>query len=365
MKKITPNTLVLAILLYGLFVWNLLTPSQALSASERRRLAQRPEPTVDTLFNGSYMEDYDRYATDQFAGRAGFRRLKLRVEFQLLRKSDSGGLFASGGQLFKQEYPLRTDKVQALCDKLRQLAATFPEGAAIYYAMVPDKNAYLPEGDGHLAMDYAALEALLAQQLPEWSGISLLDALALNDYYTTDLHWRQERLQPVLQRLFAAMDIPAEASLEGYELHSHSPFYGAYHGQMAGLAQADTICWLTDEVLEQALVTSVERPGEQLPVYHQAGLAGMDGYDLFLHGAQAIVTLHNPAGATGRRLVLFRDSFGSALAPLLLQGYDTVTLVDLRYVSPALLGDYLSYEGADILFLYSGTLINNSDAIRG
>ena len=64
-------------------------------------------------------------------------------------------------------------------------------------------------------------------------------------------------------------------------------------------------------------------------------------------------------------MVLFRDSFGSSLAPLLLQGYRKVTLVDIRYMDPKLLGDYVNFQSADVLFLYSTLVLNSSGALRG
>ena len=61
---------------------------------------------------------------------------------------------------------------------------------------------------------------------------------------------------------------------------------------------------------------------------------------------------------------MFRDSFGSSLAPLLASGYRTITLVDLRYITSAELGKYLEVTDQDVLFLYSTLLLNNSMAMR-
>ncbi|MBQ2264154.1 MAG: hypothetical protein II341_02020, partial [Oscillospiraceae bacterium] len=65
-----------------------------------------------------------------------------------------------------------------------------------------------------------------------------------------------------------------------------------------------------------------------------------------------------------RELVVFRDSFGSSLIPLLVKDYATVTVVDTRYVSPDLLGQYLEFEKQDVLFLYSTLILNNSLALK-
>ena len=62
--------------------------------------------------------------------------------------------------------------------------------------------------------------------------------------------------------------------------------------------------------------------------------------------------------------MIFRDSFGSAIAPLLVQGYKTVTLVDVRYISTSQLGAYADFAGKDVLFLYSTLVLNNSTALK-
>ena len=89
----------------------------------------------------------------------------------------------------------------------------------------------------------------------------------------------------------------------------------------------------------------------------------MDGYDLFLSGAEAFLRIDNPAGEG--ELVLFRDSFGSSLAPLLAGSYARVSIVDLRYISTEALGQFLEVSPeADVLFLYSVPVLNNSETIK-
>jgi len=77
-----------------------------------------------------------------------------------------------------------------------------------------------------------------------------------------------------------------------------------------------------------------------------------------------LLRIENPNAKTDRELILFRDSFGSALAPLLLQDYKTVTLVDIRYISSQLLGNFLTFQKQDVLFAYSTLILNNSTTLK-
>ena len=93
-------------------------------------------------------------------------------------------------------------------------------------------------------------------------------------------------------------------------------------------------------------------------------LSSPDLYDVFLSGAQPILVIDNPAGEPGKELVLFRDSFGSSLAPLLAEGYQRVTLVDIRYMSQEQIGQYVTFENQDVLFLYSTLVLNNGRSLK-
>jgi hypothetical protein len=68
--------------------------------------------------------------------------------------------------------------------------------------------------------------------------------------------------------------------------------------------------------------------------------------------------------ATDKRLIIFRDSYTSSLAPLLLEAYSEITLIDLRYISSNLLKDYVNFDNADIMFLYGVSVINSASGLK-
>ena len=98
-----------------------------------------------------------------------------------------------------------------------------------------------------------------------------------------------------------------------------------------------------------------------IPVYDKKKAADKDPYECFLSGPLSLLTIKNPNARNEKRLIIFRDSFGSAIAPLLISGYEQITLADLRYIRPEILEKFISFEKCDVLFLYS-TLVLNSFA---
>ena len=91
---------------------------------------------------------------------------------------------------------------------------------------------------------------------------------------------------------------------------------------------------------------------------------GKDPYEMFLSGSLSLITIENPNATTDKELVIFRDSFGSSIAPLLVEGYAKVTLVDIRYVASDLVGRFVDFENQDVLFLYSTLVLNNSVTLK-
>jgi len=77
-----------------------------------------------------------------------------------------------------------------------------------------------------------------------------------------------------------------------------------------------------------------------------------------------MLTIDNPHGKADRELIVFRDSFGSSMVPLLIRDYSKVTLVDTRYISSDLLDQFVDFHGQDVLFLYSSLILNSSSAIK-
>lgn len=199
--------------------------------------------------------------------------------------------------------------------------------------------------------------------MPWASPVRLTDSLSIQDYYRTDTHWRQERLLPAAQALCQALGVSSPQQEDYAVTPLEKPFYGVYYGQAALPMQPDTMYLLKSDLLDDCRVYDYET-GETAAVYDMTKLDSKDLYDVYLSGARSLLTIENPNAATDRELIVFRDSFGSSIAPLLVNDYARVTLVDLRYIRSDYLGQFLDFHGQDVLFLYSTLLLNNSAAIK-
>lgn len=359
-RSILGMALVAAVWL-GLAVAAWCCPATDYSMTERRELAALPEVRAQSLLSGQFMSDFESYTLDQFPFREGFRQLKARFHYGVLCQLDNNGIYLAQGHAAKLEYPLKEDSVEHALTVFQRIRDRYLENCRVFCTVVPDKGYYLAEELGYPAMDYEKLFQDISDGMPYARYIDLSDSLTIDSYYRTDTHWRQEALLPAVYKLCDAMGIPKPEGL--LAVSESRPFYGVYYGQAALPMEADVLYTTHSELLENCRVYNYET-GQYSGIYDQEKLAGADLYEVFLSGSVSLLRIENPMAETDRELIIFRDSFGSSIAPLLVQGYKTVTLVDIRYLSSAMLGRFLDFQNQDVLFLYSSLVLNNSNTLQ-
>jgi len=359
MKRTISLILVLALWVsLAAFAW--VKPPAASSDSERRPLEQFPELSGESLLSGQFMKDFADYAVDQFPLRDSFRTLNAWLTYYLLGQSDNNGIYLHDGYAARMEYPMDEASIDYAIARFQDLYDMYLTDCNVHFALVPDKNDYLAESAGALSMDYDALYEKMAQSLPWAELIDLREQLSISSYYRTDTHWTQEAILPAANAIADSLGVTVP---EFEQMTLQRPFYGVYYGQAALPMEPDQLHYLTNEVLENCTVYCHDN-GLQSQVYDMTKLDSRDLYDIFLSGGAAVLEITNPAGEPGKELIVFRDSFGSAMVPLLLNDYETVWVMDTRYVSPAMLGQLVEFSDQDVLFLYSTLILNSSSALR-
>lgn len=376
-KKIAAVVFLLALVCVPVAAF--LLPDQAVSKTERRKLAKKPAFTVAAFWDGTYMEQLETYFSEQFPVRDGLRTVKAETETALLGKADTNGYFKVEDGIYHLEAELNEKNVGRVADSIEKLCTEQFQNADCYVAVIPDKNYYLAaqcEDAGsenekwkgsilkhYPTLDYARLDEMIQAEIPSAQKINLYDKLHLEDYYRTDLHWKQEKITGVVDTLVQSMGQQTNTVSGGWQVATEN-FIGAYGAASALKTTPDTIFYRTDPSIERMQVYDYERK-QDVSVYAPEKIGGMDDYDFYLWGARALLTIQNSECHNGKNLLLFRDSFGSSIAPLLAEYYEEVTLVDLRYVSAShalgLLGD-TKYQ--DVLFLYSAPILNHGDSLR-
>lgn len=352
-----------ALFILGFSLWGLIAPDKELSLSERRKLAQFPEISWKSVKDGSFMSSFETYTLDQFPLRDEFRTLKSVTSLYAMGRLDNNDIYISNGFASKLEYPLNALSVKYAASRFEYVYDRYlkDNGSKVYLSVVPDKNYFMAESGGYPYLDYAELVSSLRDQVSFAEYIDIFPLLELDDYYKTDTHWRQEEIIDVARKLASGMGVELKAEYTKKDVGV--PFYGVYYGQSALPLPAEKIYCMESDVFSGCTVFDFET-NKEMSIYEMDKADGNDPYELFLGGSKSLIQIDNPNATTDKELIIFRDSFGSSLAPLLVEGYKTITVVDIRYISPVILGNLVEFHGQDVLFIYSTLVLNNSVTIK-
>ena len=343
-------------------IGTLLSPDREYSVFERRKLEQMPV-YADYEELADYFSAWEIYLTDQFLLRDELRFLKSGFAHGVLGQLDVNGYYSEKGSQAQLLYPMNEENFVANIELMEDIRQTYFAENAVYYGVIPDKSYYM---NAPLGLDYDKIHKLFSETL-QAKQIPLAENLTLDDYYDTDIHWKQENLKGIYNAFATVMNPSLPAW--NFETKTAGSFYGVLYGQAAMPAKKDQMNYLIGGSADALSVTllnigadgKVTESEEQL--YDLDAFSGDDAYDLYLGGENPMLRIVNQGAATEKKLILFRDSFGRSIAPLLAEGYSEIILVDLRWIRSMalpLFADYLEAdENTDVLFLYSAQVLNS------
>ena len=150
MKTKTKNivqTVVFALLLFGLAFFGWFGKDKDFSNDERRVLASFPELTWESLMSLEFMEDFDTYTQDQFPLRDTFRGVKTAAQFYVFNRAETNGLYMEDGYISKLDGEVSYPMLDYAAERFQYLFDTYLDGKNmnVYFSIVPDKNYFMAE----------------------------------------------------------------------------------------------------------------------------------------------------------------------------------------------------------------------------
>lgn len=381
--KLIVNAVVFCLVIAGFSVAHMVVKDKELSVSERSPLLSFENvanPGKDN--NGDTLhpfEVFEEYMLDQFPLRDALRTLKAWTYTEIFRKNDNNNIYVQDGSAVEILEKLDEKQMQHALGVFNKVAETyFGDGNKIYYSVIPDKHYFASKENKYPTMDYDKLFDTVKNSFDGAEYIDITELLDLSDFYATDSHWSQEKILDVAEKLVTTMNSETKTDYKnGWKENRLYPFYGVYYGRSALALSPDEIVYLTNSITD-GMTAKVIKPvmdektlswvvGEvrEDHVYVTEMFGNVDPYDVFLAGPEELIVIENPNADNDRELVIFRDSFGSSISPLIACAYKKVTVVDLRYLVPNAIGTCTEIsENADVLFLYSTGMYNSGAAIK-
>ena len=351
-------TIIFLFTIISLFLINIIKKDTDISIAERRKLATMPELTTKSLFDGTYFKKFDSYVTDQFVERDAFRKIKIDIE--LSTKGEYNNLYLYDDYIIEEIFPLNSNSINNLTNKINYIKDTYlNDNSNIYYTIIPDKNYFVNKGN--LKLDYNKLQDMMKSNLTNLNYINIFDKLTLDNYYKTDTHWKEEDLFNVANTIANQMNF--DITNNNNVVNTITTFKGSYAGRLSVTKDIDTIKTISNPSTLNSSVYNYETK-KYTDIYDYTKINSLDKYDIYLSGAVPIIDITNNNTSSDKELIVFRDSYGSSLIPLLIEGYKKITVIDIRYISSKILNKYIDFNDQDVLFMYSILTINNSFSIR-
>ena len=348
-------TIIFLIYIFTFSILGIILKDEIISTTERRKLTTFPTITLDN----EYVTKLDKYVLDHFPLRDKFRSIKANFNYLILKKLDNNNIYLKDNYIFKSEYPTNKNSISNFINKINLIRENLTKNNNTYIMIIPDKNYYL-DSDNFLHIDYDYIYNEINKL--NINTIDIRNIMTLKDYYETDTHWRQENLDKVIKELSKRMRFPYEYI--NYQQKTYNNFYGVYYGESAINRNPETITYLTNKNISNLKVEYLENKNLN-QIYNIDKLTSLDSYEVYLDGASSFIEIYNNNSKSNKELVIFRDSFGSSITPLLTPYYKKITLIDNRYINRKNYLNLIEFNNQDILFMYSTLIINNSSSLKG
>lgn len=327
------------------------------SENENRVLAQKPDINKESILNGSFMEEYETYVTDQFVSRDVWVMLQTRGDILLQKKDINGVYLGRDGYLLEQhiDREVSRDKVEnkvallkALTDKYDVDVMLVPTADNILTDKLP-ANADFYDQTGLLDQ---VREAVGSSHMIDLYGV-LKEHVDEEIYYRTDHHWT------TLGAYYGYQEWRKHTGMMSPYLYSNgdmvsvtNEFLGTLHSRLNLPMEPESIQYFPQTTRRPVSIT-YDYQTTTHTLYEEKYLETKNKYGYFLDDNHAIVEIdtdfHN-----GRTLFVIKDSFANCLIPMLTTHYEKIVVMDLRYYKGPLFNLMDGYDdGAmDVLVLY-------------
>lgn len=358
--------------LFLILLINLIVPDKEQSEQENRVLETIPKLSLTSILNGDFMEQWESYMSDQFAGRNLWRGLKVSLDRLGGSRMENGVIIGKDGQLLEDiavpDSELFTDNINAV----KSFANTYSD-IPTTVMLIPDAACILSDSLPAFATveDQSQMFSMVERGLGD--SVSWVDAYsALNKhkteklYYKTDHHWTTQAAFYVFQEAAAGLGIEGDVSDDYVSYTVTDSFNGVLASKSgAGLDEKEQIdIYVPTEGDDDVIVNYVDEAKKRTSLYDSSKLETRDKYGVFFGGNTSVMDIKTMS-TSRQRLLVVKDSFADCFIPFLTPYYREIVVVDPRYYSGTLEDIMETYRITDALILYSGNTFMTDNNISG
>lgn len=371
-----------ALLGMGFFI-NTFNEDKETSFSENRALQQRP--TMESLKNGTFTKEYDKYYSDQFAFREEIMSFydKIKVAFGSDKIKDYYVL--DDNWIMPTPTKTLSDKdIKEASDKIRDLSSKdYSKDKEFYYVSTPHKETSVshlyPKSVRNLSKAVENRDRFEKDLADTDIKFINIDKYFMNDfskedrerlYFKTDHHWNGTGAYEGFKYMMNQMGFGSYIKDEDYKKSTlnKGTFLGSYNKNLNKLVnEKEDIDYIHKknpsnykyykfdgnkevEVKEEDVVAT--RRNESDILYGGAYMFG---------NACNILKIKNDDAPIDKKVIVFRDSYQAPTSWLFADMFKEVELVDVRYTEnlPLNAEDMIEKSDSDIvMFMYNDADFN-------
>ena len=361
---------VMLVIMLFFTVANIIKPDAESSEKENRNLAKRPSFSVSAAADGSFMQDYESYQSDQFVFRDMWMSLKTNLDI-ISGKSYSNGVYrGKDGYLIEDAVEPDENNLKKNIGAINSLANE--DKYTVYTLIVPNAVSVIPDKLPNYAPVRSQSEDLdnFRKQLSdEVKDIDVYDILSDQSdkqqlYYHTDHHWTTYAAYCAYIKASSTLGIDADRVK--YNLYKvANDFVGTMAHTSGYTGKKDTVeVFLPNNSDVEYVVDYVESQTKRTSVYDTEKLEESDKYLVFMGANEPIIDIKTTA-KTDRKLMIVKDSYANSFIPFLIPDYSEIVVIDPRYYYDDVY-QVLEDKGiTEVLFLYNANTFFQDSAISG
>lgn len=387
------------------------------SVSEKRKLAEFPKITFDSLKSGDFFDGFNTWYSDSYPGREGLVALNSKIKSYYgikslkddtvkihgdVQKGDDipdeydpnavvtenstseenydkidangdsqsiGAVFVVGNRAFEY-YNFSQAQANNYISSMNKLAEKLSGKAKVYDMIVPTSiGITLPDSymgninssDQEKAIDY--INSGLNDRIVKVPILkTLMSHRSEYIYFNTDHHWTQ------LGAYYAYCDFAKSAGitanpLDKYEKVEFDGFLGTFYNDTGKIPELksnpDTIYAYKPNSSAKMVYTDAKGQQISWPIVNDVSKYPESvKYSCFIAGDNPYTEIHNPQITDGSSIMVVKESFGNALVPFLVENYENVYVIDYRHFTGSISKIITDKKIDTVLY------INNVSAIR-
>lgn len=351
---------------------NLIVPDNDKSEQENRMLETRPSFNMTSVLTGDFMEQWEKYLSDQFVGRNMWRSLNVGLKRLGGSKMENGVYIGKDGQLLENIEVPDQNQLSDNISAIKSFAQTYSD-IPTSVMLVPDAACILSDSLPAFAsvedqrQMFSMVERGLGDSVKWVDTVSILNKHKSEKiYYKTDHHWTTQGAFYVFRDSASLLGIDADVSDDFVSYTVTDSFNGSLAAKSGvGLDEKEQIdIYVPTEGDDDVIVNYVDETKKRTSLYDSSKLETRDKYGVFLGGNSSVIDIKTVSTGS-KRLLIVKDSFADCFIPFLTPFYREIVVVDPRYYSGTMTDIMETYRITDILILYSGNTFFTDNNISG